>query len=190
MKNLKIIEKKGDIILLAFVVQTGSIDEFSNHAGISHFLEHLLFTGTKNKTNSKELTKDIKLVGGEINAFTSYYSTVYYVKIYKKHFNTAFETLKDMFLNTVITEEKVGKEKQIILVFAYKLKRYQNLLKVCEKKQTNQEKIDQVKSFVENLKEKIIYFYGTSVFNNNLVEKCQAKAMADIIKEIEIVLES
>jgi len=115
MRNLKIIEKQGDIVLLAFVVPVGSINETESQSGIAHFIEHLLFSKTKTKNNSEEITKAIEFVGGEINAFTSYSQTVYYVKIYKKHFDIAFETLQDIFLNTVLTEKNIEKERKVIL---------------------------------------------------------------------------
>src|SRR2546430_6490475 len=61
-------------------VNTGSRDEQSSQAGYSHFIEHMLFKGTRNRSSS-EISREIDALGGEMNAFTSRETTTYYVKV-------------------------------------------------------------------------------------------------------------
>ncbi|KMT23056.1 M16 family metallopeptidase [Clostridium cylindrosporum] len=95
-------------------IKSGSRFENQNNNGISHFLEHMLFKGTKNRT-SKQISEEIESLGGQLNAFTSRESTCYYVKLLDTHFDTGIDVLSDMVINPSFLEEEIEKEKSVIL---------------------------------------------------------------------------
>ncbi|HLD02731.1 MAG TPA: pitrilysin family protein, partial [Candidatus Nanoarchaeia archaeon] len=81
--------------------------------GIAHFIEHLLFMGTKNRT-PHEIVKAIEKVGGEFNAATTNDHTYYYAVVPKKHFNIALEILSDMIKNATFEDKYIGKERSVV----------------------------------------------------------------------------
>ena len=101
-------------ITLGIWVNAGSRIEEENNAGISHFIEHMLFKGTKNRT-SKELASTIDNLGGQINAFTSKECTCFYVKLLDEHISIGVDVLSDMMLNSLFNSEEIDKERQVIL---------------------------------------------------------------------------
>ena len=101
-------------ITLGIWVNAGSRIEEENNAGISHFIEHMLFKGTKNRT-SKELASTIDNLGGQINAFTSKECTCFYVKLLDEYISIGVDVLSDMMLNSLFDSEEIDKERQVIL---------------------------------------------------------------------------
>ncbi|MBI4394945.1 MAG: insulinase family protein, partial [Candidatus Omnitrophica bacterium] len=99
---------------LTIWVRVGARYERKNLCGISHFVEHMLFKGTKRRT-TKQIKEDIEGVGGILNAFTCEESTCYFVKIPKPHLEHAFDVLQDMANNAVLKTEEFIKEKTVIL---------------------------------------------------------------------------
>ncbi len=95
-------------------VKTGSVNETKNILGISHVIEHMLFEGTKKRTQ-KEIVDEIEKVGGEINALTSTQHTSYYAIVLKKHFQKALDVLSDMIQNPLFEKKLIEKEKKVIL---------------------------------------------------------------------------
>ncbi len=104
-----------ETVTVEFSVHTGSVAESPEEAGLSHFLEHLLFEGTKKRPSSKIIANEIEKYGGEFNAATSPERTFYYVKIAKKHFAVALDILYDMFSNSVFALQQIEKERKVIL---------------------------------------------------------------------------
>src|SRR3989338_5125641 len=95
--GLKVISNRlsgRESIGLAIWVKIGGRYELKTLSGISHFVEHMLFKGTKNRT-TKQIKEDIEGVGGMLNAFTSEESTCYFVKIPRRQFEHAFDVLQD-----------------------------------------------------------------------------------------------
>lgn len=101
-------------ITLGVWVNAGSRIENEEIGGISHFIEHMLFKGTKNRT-SKEIASTIDNLGGQINAFTSKECTCYYVKLLDEHIDIGIDILSDMFLNPLFDEKDIDKERQVII---------------------------------------------------------------------------
>lgn len=101
-------------ITLGVWVNAGSRIENEKLSGVSHFIEHMLFKGTENRT-SKDIASTIDNLGGQINAFTSKECTCYYVKLLDEHINIGLDILSDMFLNPLFDKEDIEKEKQVIL---------------------------------------------------------------------------
>ncbi len=95
-------------------VKTGSKYEEEKIAGITHFIEHLIFKGTE-KVKSNEMASIIESLGGNINAFTSHDNTVYHIVIPKSAFEEGFAILIDAVKNPAFPEEELAKEKKVIL---------------------------------------------------------------------------
>lgn len=101
-------------VALGIWVATGSRDEDSSVAGVSHFLEHLLFKGTHKRT-AKDLAEVLEAVGGQLNAFTSKEYTCYYAKVLDEHFELALDVLTDMFFNSRFHPEDIERERRVVL---------------------------------------------------------------------------
>ena len=95
-------------------VKVGSRHESLANNGVSHFIEHMLFKGTKNRT-AKEIANSIDKIGGQLNAFTSKEVTCYYAKVLDSHFDIALDVLADMLLHSNFTEEDIEKEKGVVI---------------------------------------------------------------------------
>jgi predicted Zn-dependent peptidase len=94
-------------------IAAGSRNEVTDNNGISHFLEHMFFKGTKNKS-AREIAESFDSIGGQVNAFTSKEYTCYYAKVLDNHAEYALHTLSDMFFNSSFDEEEMGKEKNVV----------------------------------------------------------------------------
>ena len=95
-------------------VKTGSRYETPVDNGISHFIEHMLFKGTK-RHSAKEIADRFDGIGGNVNAFTSKEYTCYYAKVLDQHLPIAVDVLSDMFFNSLFDEEELAKEKNVII---------------------------------------------------------------------------
>jgi len=95
-------------------VNVGSRDEVASQTGSAHYLEHLLFKGTKNRT-ALEISSTIDAVGGEMNAFTSKEVTCFYTRVLDTSVPKAIEVLVDMITSATITSEDVDQERQVVL---------------------------------------------------------------------------
>ncbi|HSQ87912.1 pitrilysin family protein [Romboutsia sp.] len=101
-------------IALGVWINAGSRIENEKVSGISHFIEHMLFKGTKNRT-SKQIANEIDNLGGQINAFTSKECTCYYVKLLDSHIDIGIDILSDMILNPLFDKTDIDKERLVIL---------------------------------------------------------------------------
>jgi len=100
-------------VALGIWVKVGSRYEPSEKNGISHFLEHMFFKGTRKRT-AKDIAVDIDSVGGDLNAFTSRETTTFYVKVLDEHLHRGIDLLTDIFLHSTFPETDIEKEKSII----------------------------------------------------------------------------
>ncbi|MGN0144117.1 MAG: M16 family metallopeptidase [Clostridium sp.] len=101
-------------VSVGVMVQNGSRNESDDLNGISHFIEHMFFKGTGNRT-SKEVMEEIENVGGQINAFTSKEATCYYIKALNTHLDLALDVLSDILLNSKFDPEEIEKEKGVVI---------------------------------------------------------------------------
>ena len=110
-----VIERMPDVKSAAagFLVRTGARDETRELAGVSHFLEHMMFKGTSKRT-WRDITVDFDLMGSTYNAFTSEDRTVYYGWVRKADIARQMELLADM-IRSVIPEDEFTTEKNVIL---------------------------------------------------------------------------
>jgi len=100
-------------VVMGIWVKVGSRNEPPEKNGISHFLEHMFFKGTK-KRSAKDIAFEIDSLGGELNAFTSRESTTFYIKVLDEYLEKGIELLSDVFLHSTFPEEDIEKEKKII----------------------------------------------------------------------------
>lgn len=95
-------------------VGAGSRFESPEENGITHFIEHMLFKGTKTRT-ARQIAEEFDRIGGEINAFTSKENTCYYAKVLDHHGELAVSILADMFFNSIFDANELDKERQVVL---------------------------------------------------------------------------
>jgi predicted Zn-dependent peptidase len=101
-------------VALGIWVDVGSRDERPNIAGASHFLEHLLFKGTKTRT-ARKIAEAFDGVGGDLNAFTAKEYTCYYCRVSDEDLPMAVEFMSDMLQNSVIARTDLEAERMVIL---------------------------------------------------------------------------
>ncbi len=99
---------------IGFWIKVGSINETSALNGVSHFIEHMLFKGTTNRS-AKEIASEIDDLGGELNAFTSKECTCVYTHVLSEHVNLAIDIISDMLMHSVFDPAEIEKEKMIVL---------------------------------------------------------------------------
>ena len=95
-------------------VNVGSRDETSPVAGASHFLEHLLFKGTKTRT-AMEISSSIEAVGGEMNAFTGKEYTCFYARVIDVDLPLAVDVISDLITSSVVAASDVDAERNVVL---------------------------------------------------------------------------
>jgi predicted Zn-dependent peptidase len=102
-------------VCVALFVGIGSRYENIREAGISHFIEHIVFRGTPLHPTAREISEAIEGVGGILNGATDKELTFYWAKVARPHFVTATEVLVDMLLNSKFNLEDIEKERQVII---------------------------------------------------------------------------
>jgi len=95
-------------------VENGSRYEETRQNGVSHFIEHLLFKGTKRRS-AAQIAEEIDAVGGVLNAFTGKEYTCYYAKVLGEDVRMTTELLADIFLESVFAREEIDRERQVVL---------------------------------------------------------------------------
>jgi predicted Zn-dependent peptidase len=102
-------------VTVMVMVGVGSRYETEREAGLSHFIEHMFFKGTKKRPTTLDISEELDAIGGEFNAFTAKDKTMYYAKVDSKHIGTALDVVCDMYLNSKIDEEEIKKERGTII---------------------------------------------------------------------------
>ena len=95
-------------------IGTGSQDEYTNEGGISHFIEHMVFKGTKKRT-ARRIAEEMDAVGGQLNAFTSKECTCFYAKTVDEHLPLAMDVVCDLAVNPLFDAGELEKEKGVVL---------------------------------------------------------------------------
>ncbi|VVB80130.1 Insulinase (Peptidase family M16) [uncultured archaeon] len=109
-----ILEKRDlPVVSFTFAVKSGGLFESAEEKGISHFIEHMMYKGTKKRTRM-EIVSEIERNGGDLNGFTSENVTAFYCKIPSKHFDLALNILEEMIQNPLFDPEEIEKERKII----------------------------------------------------------------------------
>jgi len=107
--------KNTNSVTVLILVGTGSKYETKEINGISHFLEHMFFKGTKKRPNTLKIAETLDMVGGEYNAFTSKEVTGFWAKVDNRHLDIALDWISDMFLNSKFDEKEMQREKGVII---------------------------------------------------------------------------
>lgn len=101
-------------VTMGIIVHTGASAESDKEDGISHFIEHMTFKGTKKRT-AFQISDEMDRIGAQVNAFTGKDITCYYAKSTTAHAAEAFEILSDIFLNSTFPEDEMEREKGVII---------------------------------------------------------------------------
>ncbi len=101
-------------ISIGIWIPTGSRDEHSQENGISHFIEHLTFKGTKGRS-AYDIAKEIDSVGGVLNGFTEREYTCFHAKVLDQHYPLALDLLSDIFLNSTFDADEIERERNVVL---------------------------------------------------------------------------
>ncbi|MFH2027687.1 MAG: pitrilysin family protein [Nanoarchaeota archaeon] len=107
--------RKTETVSIQTTVKVGSNNEEKDVFGISHFIEHMLFEGTKKRMSSKIISNEIESLGGQLNAYTSNERTCFFVKVPKNHFLKALDIISDITQNPIFDKKSLEKERKIIL---------------------------------------------------------------------------
>ena len=101
-------------VTLGIWVNVGSRDEQPGEEGVSHFIEHMVFKGTRRRS-AAQISREIDSLGGEMNAFTTRETTAFYVKVVDEHLRPACALLADLFYGSRFEPKEVEKEKLVVL---------------------------------------------------------------------------
>ena len=115
LRVITVPSKSTQTVTVLVLVGTGSKYEKKEEKGISHFLEHMYFKGTKKRPSSLEIAETLDKIGGIYNAFTSQEYTGYFAKVSKEHFELALDWVSDIFLNSTLPEKEIEKERGVII---------------------------------------------------------------------------
>lgn len=113
LKVLLIESKKSPVVSVQMWVKTGSADENKSEEGISHFIEHLVFKGTE-KYKVGEIANTVEASGGELNAYTSFDQTVFYVTISKIFSEVALDVVSQMMGSPVFDTAEIDSEREVV----------------------------------------------------------------------------
>ena len=101
-------------VALGVWATVGSRYERNGEEGLSHFIEHMMFKGTRHRTAS-QISNEIDALGGEMNAFTTHETTAFYVKVLDQQASSALDLLSDLFHHSRFSAQDIAKEKQVVL---------------------------------------------------------------------------
>lgn len=110
-----IVPGDGQTVSVSVLIKTGSAYESKKESGIAHFLEHMMFKGTKKRLTAKDISIDFEKIGAHNNAFTSSVITGYWAKSQKDHAHTILEILSDIYHNAQFRTVDMEKEKGVVI---------------------------------------------------------------------------
>jgi predicted Zn-dependent peptidase len=96
------------------IINTGSRDEEVNEQGLAHFIEHVIFKGTKTRKAFHILNR-IEDVGGELNAYTTKEETAVYATFLSEYYQRSMELISDILINSTFPEKELEKEKEVVI---------------------------------------------------------------------------
>jgi predicted Zn-dependent peptidase len=109
------VKRNNKSVAVQVLVRVGSNNETKEQAGYSHFLEHMLFEGTKKRKDSQIIANEIESVGGHFNAYTTNERTCFYIKVPNKYAERAIDILSDMMQHSTFEEHALRKEKKVVV---------------------------------------------------------------------------
>ena len=167
--------KTNPIVTMDTWIKTGSINENDQNNGVSHFLEHLFFKGTKNHAPG-EFDKILENKGAVTNAATSKDFTHYFITIPSKYFDLALEMHSDMLLNPLIPRKELEKERKVVIEEISKDANspntlvYENLISMLYKVHPYKRKVIGTKEIISTIhRDEILDYYNTYYNPSNMV---------------------
>lgn len=115
LRIITVSQKNTQAVTVLVLAGTGSKYETKEINGISHFLEHMYFKGTKKRPSALAVAETLDGLGGIYNAFTGEEYTGYFAKVAALHLDTALEWASDIYLNSLLPEKEIKKEKGVII---------------------------------------------------------------------------
>jgi len=115
LRIISVPQRNSEAVTVLVLVGTGSKYERREISGISHFLEHMFFKGTKKRPDKLEIAETLDRVGGMYNAFTSQEYTGYWAKVSADYSEVALDWVSDIYLNSLLPEKEIEKEKGVII---------------------------------------------------------------------------
>lgn len=179
-------------VTVEVTVKVGSNDEPLKLKGISHFMEHMLFEGTKRR-NAQQIANEIESIGGEINAMTATERTSYYVVVLYKYFDRALDVLSDIIQNPLFDEKTIEKERGIILDEVNlttddpKIHQWILFQKLLYRKHPCRYPIYGTKKSILNLRKKdLIDFHSQYYVPNNIIVSIVGNIKENVLKKVEV----
>lgn len=167
--------KSNPIVTVDTWIKTGSINENDKNNGVSHFLEHLFFKGTKNHP-SGEMDRLLESKGAVQNAATSKDFTHYYITIPSKYFDLAMDLHSDMLLNPLVPRKELEKERKVVLEEIAKdennpsYKVYENLINMLYTTHPYKRKVLGTRDIIGKItREEILNYYKQHYYPQNMV---------------------
>lgn len=108
------VKKETELFSINVGIKIGAYYENDNNRGIAHFIEHMLFKGTRNRKN-EDLNMELEFLGGEYNAYTNYNSTVYSISCLVEESNNAVDLISDMILHPAFNKDELEREKGVVI---------------------------------------------------------------------------
>ena len=102
-------------VTILVMCDTGADNETPQEAGISHFLEHMLFKGTKRRPTPQHIKNELDSMGSISNAFTGHEMTGYFIKVGHVYLERALDLMADIYSNSLLDPKEIGRERQVIL---------------------------------------------------------------------------
>jgi predicted Zn-dependent peptidase len=115
LRIITVPQKNTQAVTVLALVGTGSKYERKKISGISHFLEHMYFKGTKKRPTKIKVAETLDKIGGVFNAFTGEDFTGYFAKVAALHFETALDWVSDIYLNSLLPEKEIERERGVII---------------------------------------------------------------------------
>ena len=107
--------KGTNTVTVLVMCATGSDNETENERGISHFLEHMFFKGTRKRPDPRIIKHELDSMGSVSNAFTSHEYTGYFIKVGYVHLDQALDLLSDIYSNSLLSAKEINRERQVIV---------------------------------------------------------------------------
>jgi len=115
LRIITVSQKGTQAVTVLALVSTGSKYETKDISGISHFLEHMFFKGTKKRPDKLEIAETLDKIGGIYNAFTGEDYTGYFAKVAAPQFDLALDWVSDIYLHSILPEKEAQREKGVII---------------------------------------------------------------------------
>jgi predicted Zn-dependent peptidase len=191
MKIIYLPKTDSNISCLSTFIKVGSVNETGNLRGASHFLEHILFKGTKLRPESSQISKELDSVGAYFNAYTDKDLTSFIVKLNSDYLEKGITIVSDMLLNSIFEEKNFELEKRVVVEEINKnldnpeQQTIENLYKILFKDHPLEYSIGSEEKYILNYnRDEIIDYFKNYYSSNNIVLAISSNLDIQKIKSI------